>query len=416
MTALYAHQKKIIDEDPKKKGLFLGTGSGKTATALMLAKGRTLVVCPKTQRDDRNWEREHERLGLSYPLKVVSKEDMRRDYQMLAGCQTLILDEAHTVAGVTPSTRYKNRIEIPKSSQTYDATMAYIRRVKPERIYPCTATPTRSPMAVYSLGRMLGASWEYFKFRNRFYVKLPMPGRTVYAPKKDDDTKDLLAKLVNRIGYTGRLADWMDVPEQTHKTIRTELSKAQQDAIDDLPLNYPDPIVLVGKTHQVENGILMEDGEEVRSFGTDGKVQAIMELAEEFPKVLVFAKYRAQIALIAKAAKDAKIPVYTLTGETKDRGAVLRDAESPANKRCIFIAQSQISAGYELPSFRCTIFASASYSFVDLEQAIGRTLRANALNRNLYVYLSSGEVDKAVWRSLADKKDFSERIYAGHDS
>ena len=39
--------------------LFLGTG--KTRTALCLAEGNTLVICPKQQREDKTWERENEK-------------------------------------------------------------------------------------------------------------------------------------------------------------------------------------------------------------------------------------------------------------------------------------------------------------------------------------------------------------------
>ena len=54
----YAHQQKIIDKDLKRRGLFLGTGSGKTRLACQLAKGQTLIICPKTIRDAQVWEKE----------------------------------------------------------------------------------------------------------------------------------------------------------------------------------------------------------------------------------------------------------------------------------------------------------------------------------------------------------------------
>ena len=56
---LYKHQQIIIDEDKKKCGIFLGTGSGKTRIALLLAQGKILIVAPKTQILDSNWEREN---------------------------------------------------------------------------------------------------------------------------------------------------------------------------------------------------------------------------------------------------------------------------------------------------------------------------------------------------------------------
>ena len=46
---LYEHQLKIITDNRKKTGIFLGTGSGKTLIALSLARGKTLIIAPKTQ-------------------------------------------------------------------------------------------------------------------------------------------------------------------------------------------------------------------------------------------------------------------------------------------------------------------------------------------------------------------------------
>ena len=53
-----------------------------------------------------------------------------------------------------------------------------------------------------------------------------------------------------------------------------------------------------------------------------------------------------------------------------------------------------------------------SYSYVDYAQALGRTLRINNLQKNLYVYLLAGEIDKAVYKAIENKGDFNEAIYA----
>ena len=405
---LFEHQKKIIADDPKICGLFLGTGSSKTRISLELAQGKTLIIAPKTQKNDENWERENKKWNINKDIVVLSKESFRRDHETLPRYDTLIFDEAHTILGVTPNIRYKNRKPIPKTSQLFDAALHYVQRTKPSRLYLVTATPTRSAMCVWGAGVLLGKAWDFYNFRDAFYHRLPMPGRDIWQAKKDKATKERLGKAVQKLGYTGKLSDWFDVPDQTHKEVACELTKEQSKAIGNLWLKYPDPLVLLGKTHQVENGVLMEDLEATLYFKND-KIERILELMEEFPKVLIFAKYKAQIEQIRRALQDAGIDTYVLTGETRDRKTLIADAE--ASERCAFIAQSQVSAGYELPSFRCTIFASMSYSHVDLMQAQGRTLRANKLAKNLYVYLFAGEIDHAVWTALSHKQDFNEAIY-----
>lgn len=414
---LYEHQKNIIQEDPKKCGLFLGTGSGKTRIALLLARDRTLVICPKTQRDDGNWERELH--GIKNPhgitLDVISKEEFRRDYLSLPAYESVIIDEAHTCLGVTPNTRQRKRIQIPRTSQIFEAVDWYVQKHKPKRAYLCTATIVKSPFTVWGaakiLGRIKGDEMESFlKFRNDYYVKLPMPGREVYAPKRDSETKDNLAKMVRQLGYIGRLEDYFDVPEQSFKTVHIELTAAQKARIKELPMEFPDPIVLLGKKHQVENGVLAGDEfSEAESFD-NGKIAKIIELAEEFPRMIVFVKYTQQINQLRAAAIKANLIPFEMNGNTLNRGQILKNLQK--EDEYIFIVQAQISAGWELPECPVMVFASRTYSWVDYEQSLGRIQRANAIKKNLYINLVvKGGVDEAVDRALINKEDFNERIY-----
>ena len=408
----YKHQQEVIDKDPKVTGLWYGTGTGKTFLALSLAEGNTLVVAPKTVRDDKVWERQLGKMGVTKItfLKVISKEDLRRDYGSLPRFDTVILDESHVLSGLTANVKYVKKQAIPKASQVFEAAQSFIKRTNPKRLYLCTATPVKNPMAVLASAWLLSKDWDFYTWREAFMFRLPMPGRAeIWTPKKDSATKDRLAKAVKSLGYTGRLSDFFDVPEQTHIVKHIPLTKSQEDAIKELPMEFPDPIVLVGKKHQVEQGVLSGNEFEKSKVFETGKVDAILDMCEEYDKVLVFAKYTAQIDMIAKAVEKAGITVYVLSGQTKDRRTLIKEAEE--SSRCVFIAQSQISAGYELPSFRCTVYASESWSLIDNVQSIGRSLRAGKLAPNLYVYLVSGTIDKAVREALLTKNDFSERVF-----
>lgn len=442
---LYKHQQDIIDADPKKTGLFLGTGSGKTRIALMLARGRTLVIAPKTQVEDKNWQKEFSKIcediendnggkSLEYivdskifpVLTVISKETFRRDWAILSKFDTVIVDEAHTCLGVTPNTRQRNKQIIPKTSQLFETLQWYIEKNNPGRLYLCTATIMRSPMTVWGAAKILGADWDFYKFRQTFYVRLPMPGREVWTAKTDDASKDRLAETVRKLGYVGRLEDWFDVPDQNYKTIDIELTEAQKKRIKDMDLEYPEPIVKIGKIHQIENGVLAGNEYSEAEYFDNGKIEKIKELALEFPRMVVFAKYTAQIKQIEEAlSKNRPNDVLTLTGATKERGAVLASANF--SKNCILIVQAQISAGWELPEYPVMVFASRTYSFVDYDQAIGRIQRANNIKKNLYINLNTksefegvgkkkrkiGGIDEAVDACLSTKQDFSERLYLG---
>lgn len=407
----YTHQKNLIDANPSKRLVAFGCGAGKTRTVLQLAAnkgGTVLAVMPKTQVLDQTWEREMTATGIRVPLTVLSKEQFKKGAPK---ADILILDEGHVFLGVSPSTRYRNKIEIPRASQLFEEVVKWVDLNKPKAIYICSATPFPQPLALWAVARLFGfIDWDYFAFRRKFYHYVPNIGRGVWIPKKDRESEDLLRVLALKVGTFGRLQDFFDVPDQVHKDITVGISTEQKKALKELPLLYPEPLARVSKRHQIEQGVF--DGEALIEY----KTEEIVPLVQEFEKVLIFARYTKQIeALEAAMRKRFKNHlVVTLTGATEDRRAVLMAAE--ASKKCIVIAQSQISTGYELPSFRCTVFASMSYSFVDYEQALGRTLRANAIAKNLYVYLLSDEVDHAVLKAVKEKRDFNESLFAQSDT
>jgi len=243
-----------------------------------------------------------------------------------------------------------------------------------------------------------------------FYFQLPMPGRQVFSPKTDDETKEKLAELVRKLGYVGRLEDYFDVPDQTYRTVYVDLTPKQKARIKEMSFEYPEPIVRVGKIHQIENGILLGDEFSLPEYFDNGKIETLKELALEFPKMIIFAKYTLQIAQIEQELSKAGYRVITLTGSTTNRGEVIARANG-ANE-CIFLVQAQISAGWELPAFPVMVFASRTYSFVDYYQAIGRIQRANNIKKNLYINLVvKGGVDEAVDKCISMKQDFNEKLY-----
>lgn len=251
---------------------------------------------------------------------------------------------------------------------------------------------------------------SFYQWRNLFYVRLPMPGREVWQAKKDSHTKDMLANMVKKLGYVGRLEDFFDVPEQTHKTVHLELTAKQKARIREIPMEYPDPIVRVGKIHQIENGVLAGNEFTNPEFFDNAKIETILDYALEFPRMVIFVKYLAQIHQLKIELSNQGYKVLVLTGNTSDRGEVIKTANSL--KECIFICQSQISAGWELPEYPVMIFASRTYSFVDYSQALGRIQRANNIKRNLYINLVvKGGVDEVVDQCLLNKQDFDERLY-----
>jgi predicted helicase len=276
-------------------------------------------------------------------------------------------------------------------------------------------------MAMWGIATLLGEKWDFSLFRQKYYTEVRLGGtRRIWLPKKDELTKQRLAELVKRYGYTGSISDFTDVPDQIDKTVEIELSKAQKEAMTELSFSEADALVRASRMRTIENGVLY--GKKVEAIGgkTDQmsnetkifkshKIDYILERAIEFPKLLVFANFTAQILEIEKALKEEGYNVSTLTGQTKDRTFLKGIDES--DKPHIVIAQSSVSSGWELSSFPCVIFASLSWRVVDHIQARGRVLRMNKIKKNLYIYLVvKGGKDEACYKSIMSGQDFQERL------
>jgi hypothetical protein len=420
MLPLYEHQKKIISEDKKKCGLFLGTGASKTRTALIMAEGKTLVICPKQQRDDKTWQNENDKWQTNKDLTVISKEDLRRDWESLPAFTTVIIDECHNNLGVQPMYVQRKGVQIPKVSGIFEATQKLLAKHPPKRLYFLSATPVPKPMAMWGIGILLGQHWDFNQFRMAYYNEIRMGGmRRIWMPKKDEATQNRLADLIQRFGYTGGLNDFFDVPEQTHKVVEIEPTAEQKKAMTKITFEEADPLVRRARLRTIENGVLYGKEIELVNQKTDkminkttifpsNKIDYILERAVEFPKLLIFANYKAQIAEIAKALRLEGYEVSTLTGETKDRSFIKRVNDSPLPH--IIIAQCSISSGYELPTFPCVIYASKSWRYLDYQQSLGRVLRSNALKKNLYIHLVVKGVDSDCHKAIMSGVDFQEKL------
>lgn len=416
---LYLHQKNMIAENKLKCGLFTGTGSAKTRTALELAEGRILVIMPKQQFLDKTWENNAKKFGIKKDIFTISKEAFRKDWEKMVRFDTVIIDECHNNLGVIPEMRQRRGQQIPKTSQMFEATLYYLRRNPPKRLYLASATPVSKPMNMWAIAKLLGTDWDFLKFRSTFYFPTVMGRRQVWMPRKDEATKTRLAGLVQRFGYTGSLNDFVDVPEQTHKEVQIDLTDEQKTAIRLNNQDEADPLVRRARQRTIENGVLY--GQQVTEIGGNEskmskmvtifpskKIEYILERAQEFPKLLIFANYTAQISEIARVLTAFGYKVVTLTGQTKDRGSLIADAE--ASDAYIVVAQSGISAGYELPSFPCVIYASKSFQYVHYEQSLGRVLRINKLKKNLYIHLIVKGADGDCHKSIMAGVDFQEKL------
>lgn len=417
---LYTHQQSLLDLNPPKQLLAWGTGTGKTKAALALAIKNCksiLIVCPKGLKT--NWMRElqsettHEAINEknkgkrfedfshrytegSVTFTIVSKEEFRRDWDKYKAYEGVIIDEAHTFAGM--------------QSQMHRAMCGYMLKHKVQYRWLLTATPfLRNAWNIYALGRILGTTWNYFAFRREFFVEQYLGLKTIWVPKPG--MQDEIAALVHQLGSTVKLEDCVDMPDAVFEIEHFKLTSAQTTAIK--AVTEVLPIVRFTKHHQIAGGVLKGNEYEPAKEIKSDKVARIIELAEENAKLIISCRYLAEATMLSACLLDAdpERKVYHLDGSTKDKQLVIDQFN--ASTSGVLIVNAACSEGWQAPSASLLVFYSLDFSYKNYVQMMGRIRRIDHPQKCTYITLICDEsIDEAVLAAVERKEDFDEAIYA----
>jgi len=323
--ALYKHQQELIDLSPDRHLLSWGTGTGKTAATIGLVESKSvescIVICPKSLVD--NWDREIKKFTQKKNIEwfVISKEQFKKHAPDLPKYKAMIWDEAHYVAN------YK--------SQLSKATLKYLKKHDVQYRYLLTATPfLSSAFNLYTLALILGYRWNYMKFKRYFFNDVRMGVRIIPVAKPNMEGE--VAKLVQRLGSAVSLASCIDLPKSIYLTETFELTKEQEQAIDDL-VDFL-PIVRFTKIHQIAGGTC--DGGVYKSE----KLNRCLDIIKENKKIAIVCRYNAEIDLIR--SKISKRQVYVIQGKTPDKQTVV-DSINRCDD-CVVLLNAACSEGYNL--------------------------------------------------------------------
>lgn len=326
-------------------------------------------------------------------VKIVSKEEFKRDYEKYGYYECLIFDEAHFFAYYT--------------NGFHKAAVKYLKKNNPRFVYLLTATPILSNViSVWGLARLVGHPINFVWFQNKFFYKIKMGFKFVPVQKKGIEEE--IAEVIRQFGTVVSKEEALDLPEAVHLFEYFDLTKEQQQAIVDLEdkPNTTIPIVYNTKCLQICGGTV----DNVR-IKTD-KTQRLLELIEQYKNCVVVAKHTAELEMLHEIIKDS----------------VILDGSVPADKRqgiideCnrgekIMLLQGDTGCGFNLTGVSLMIFFSHTYNFVTYAQCLGRIHRIGQKNKCTYIhFLTRDTIDEAVWECLEAKRDFDVALYRRNEA
>lgn len=405
---LRPHQVKAVKESPNIWGLWFRMRVGKTPTAIRLATSRVdsaLVICPKQLSEQ--WAREIKTWNDrdDFKFHIISRDQFRRDWNKLPYCQAIIVDECHRAFG-----NYKSKL--------FKAGESYLKKHGIKHLWLLTGTPfTSQSWSIFSYGKLMGKNWDWYQWKSAFFYDVKMGRRMIPLPKKGMDGK--LQEILKKIGTVVDLKDVAEIPDDDNILEYFDLNADQKRCI--AGLNDTTPIVQYIHTHELESGVLKSDG-----YGEELQIKCnkdarLLELVEENDKIVIVARYLAQLDKYEKLLSDCNKKIFIIKGGTKIPASEVA-LEAEKHHKAIVLVQSDTCEGYSLKSFNVMVFTSLSYSFVNYDQSKFRIKAAEKnipctyihfLTRDKTVKSMGKSMDQAVYDSVSNKQDFSFGLF-GH--
>lgn len=136
------------------------------------------------------------------------------------------------------------------------------------------------------------------------------------------------------------------------------------------------------------------------------RISMFENLITRIPKTIVFYNFNYELDILRESCEKYGIPYAEWNGQKHE--------EIPDTDTWVYLVQYTAGAeGWNCVETDTIIFYSQNYSYKIMIQAAGRIDRLNSPFTDLYYYhfRSESQIDKAIGRSLAQKKNFNERIF-----
>lgn len=340
---------------------------------------------------------------------------------------TLVLDE---------STRIKNRTALQTKAVMRVSTCA-------SRRYILTGTPiTNNPLDLYSQMNFLSKDIlkfpSFVAFRNRY---AEMGGYAVGGRPVEivgwKNLGELKLKIRNHSRVVSKEDALPDLPSKLYARIEVALSPEQvraykqmrEYAIAEFPGTVeramaPIALTKLLRLSQITAGHLtVSDGfgqSEIKSFTSNPKVDAIIELLQEHERLVVFCMFIAEVKQLEKALQDAKISYGSIYGETPNTERENIQGKYQAGNLRVVICQVVTGGiGITLTRGHAACFLTNPYSYEARRQAEDRLHRPGQTHNVIYYdIIATCEGDKTIDATVLDvlkrKEDLSDRVL-GHN-
>lgn len=267
---------------------------------------------------------------------------------------------------------------------------------------------------------------NFYSFKARYAIMGGFDNKQIIGYKNLDE----LVKKEYAIAYRVTKADALDLPEQVFERRYVEFDPKTKDLYKKLMHNsYAElenggsvtaatALTKLLRLQQMTGGFLVTDDGAKPQQISDCKIRALKELVEDYcigehKKLVIFARFRAELALIEKCLQSLKLRYGLIHGDIRqeDRGDIVADFQNNPETMC-FVAQIDTAGlGITLTAADTCVYYSTNFNYAAYSQSLSRIHRIGQTNKCTYIHLLvKGTVDVRILRALEKKEDIAHTI------
>lgn len=289
-----------------------------------------------------------------------------------------------------------------------------------------TGTPvTNKAIDIFSQYKFLNPAVfgnSFYSWRNRYF---DMSGYGNYTPTLKKSMEDELTRKMHSIAFRATKADCLDLPETAdiirYVDLEPSAAKLYRDLVRDSyaelgngEVTATNILTRLLRLSQLTGGFLGGDEGNVTKI-SDAKFDAIDDIIDEAvnedKKIVVIARFVAEIKAIQKLLESKKLRYSVVMGEIRNREKQITEFQNNPDVK-VFIGQiATAGLGITLTAASTMIFYSLDYSMANFEQAKARIHRVGQNQNCTYIYLTArGTVDEKVLQTLRDKAELAKTL------
>lgn len=332
-----------------------------------------------------------------------------------------ILDESHRIK--SPSARKSTMLHTLGPKIPYRVIMTGTVVTKKKRIFD-----------IYSQWKFLNpdrfGGMNFGDFKHEFGVWTQRNGFPQWIKNKNENR---LHRMIHLDSFAVTRAECFDLPprlpdEILHVELGPESGRAYDEMAEDMVAKIHTgeiaeasiALVRTLRLQQITSGIVTVEPSQEYPKGRlarvgDEKIQVLKDRLEDFfesdEKVVVAAKFVADLNAIVEIGKQFKVPTFLLRGGIKrqDRDSAIK-AFRAHQGAALFVVQPQAgSLGIDLSTAGTFIWYSLTSSYVDFSQCEDR-IALNPVGTRFVYLLARGTVDEVIYDTLQGDGDVAKAI------